>query len=120
MTGVVTAIAVVLALVTVALCAVRALRNQRPARLEYLAAGVTEVAVLGYAAVRVVDLIGGHRSSNLLVVLAYIACIVLTLPVTAALSWAEPTRWGSVVLAAGALVVCVLFARINQLWSPGG
>jgi hypothetical protein len=42
------------------------------------------------------------------------------MPVAAALGWAEPSRWGGVVLASGALVTCVMFARINQLWSPHG
>jgi hypothetical protein len=53
-------------------------------------------------------------------VLAYLVALILILPIAAALSVAEPSRWGPVILASGALVVCVMFARIHQLWTPHG
>jgi hypothetical protein len=42
------------------------------------------------------------------------------MPVAGALGLAERSHWGAVVLGAGALVVCVLFARIDQVWRPHG
>jgi hypothetical protein len=59
-------------------------------------------------------------ASGLGIVIAYLIGLVLTMPVTVALALAERTRWGSVTLGVGALVVCVLFARINQIWNPHG
>ncbi len=121
MTGVVTLICVVLALGTAAGAGLRVLRNQLTTRLDLAAAAVTELAVLVYVGVRVAGLIGGHHVPGaVVVVIAYLAAIALTLPVAVALSWAEPSRWSGAVLAGGALVVCVLFARIDQLWSAHG
>jgi hypothetical protein len=120
MTGVATVICLVLALTTALLAGVQALRDRAITRVGLALAALTEVAVLFYVAVRVVDLAGGHRTAGLPIVIAYLAGLILTMPVTAALSWAEPSRWSSVTLGTGALVTCVLFARINQLWTPHG
>ena len=120
MTGIATAVCLVLALSTAAIAGVRALRDLATTRLGVVLAAVTEVAVLFYIGVRVTDLAGGHHTSGLAIVIAYLAALALAMPISAALSWAEPSRWGSVTLAVGALVTCVLFARINQLWTPHG
>ena len=85
-----------------------------------VAAGVVEVAVLVYLVLRTVDLLDGHHTSGLVVVIAYLVGMALVMPIAAALSWAEPTKWGSIILGSGALVTCVMFARINQLWNPHG
>ena len=111
---------VVLALALAAVSAFRALRDTASTRGDLIGAGVVEIAVLAYLVVRAVDLIGGHRTSGLAILIIYLVAIALTLPVAAALSYAEPSRWGAIVLGVGALVVCVLLARIAQLWSPVG
>lgn len=120
MTGAATVVCLVLALGTALIAAGHAVRDRPTGRLDVAAAGVTELAVLFYVALRAIDLVAGHHTSGLAVVIAYLAALVLALPVTMALSWAEPTRWGSIVLLVGALVTCVLFARINELWTPHG
>lgn len=120
MTGVVTVICLALAFVTVLVSGVRALRDRAPTRFDLAFTAVIELAVLVYVAVRAIDLAGGHHPDGLGLLIVYLIGIALTMPVTAVLSWVEPSRWGSVVLASGALVVCVLFARINQLWTPHG
>lgn len=113
-------VCVVLGLALAAVSGFRALREQASTRADLIGAAVLEVAVLGYVVVRVVDLIGGHRTSGLAILIIYLFAIVLTTPIAAALSYAEPSRWGAIVLGVGALVVCVLLARIAQLWTPVG
>jgi hypothetical protein len=120
MTGVATVICLVLAFVTALIAGIHALRKRAISKADLIAAGLSEVAVLFYAGVRTADLVSGHHVSGLPIVIAYLAALVLALPVSVLLSWAEPSRWGSVVVASGALVVCVLFARINQLWTAHG
>jgi hypothetical protein len=120
MTGIVTIVCLVLAGVTVAIAGWHASRDRPITKTDLMAAAATELAVLVYVGVRIADLIGGHHTSGIAIVSAYLGGIVLAMPITAALAWAEPSRWGSITLAAGALVTCVLFARINQLWTPHG
>lgn len=120
MTGIVTVICLALALLTALFAGIQALRDRAITDAHLVAAGLTEIAVLVYVGLRVADLIGGHHTTGLAIVIAYLAGLVLAMPITAALSLAEPSRWGSIVLAAGALVACVLFARLNQLWTPHG
>jgi hypothetical protein len=121
MTGIATIICLVLGLSIAVVAGVRALLDRPSSRAEIGAAAVTELAVLFYVGLRVADLIGGHHTSGaVIVVVAYLAALVLAMPITAALAWAETSRWSSVVLGSGALVTCVLFARINQLWTRHG
>ncbi len=120
MTGISTVLCLVLALVTALACGIDAFRDLRVGRVDLGLAAATELAILGYVAVRVIDLAGGHRSAGLAIVLAYLIGLILILPVAAALGLAEPSRWGPVILASGGLVVCVMLARVAQLWHPGG
>jgi hypothetical protein len=120
MTGIATVICLVLALGTVLATGLRALRNQGIASSELVAAGLLELGVLFYVGVRIADLIGGHRPHSVALAIAYLFGILLVMPVAAALGLAERSRWGPLVLGAGALVVCVLFARIDQVWMPHG
>jgi hypothetical protein len=120
MTGITTVACLVLGLLTALAGVIDALRDQRVGRVDLVAAGLTEVAILAYVTVRVVDLADGHRSAGLAIVLAYLIGLILILPIAAALGLAEPSRWGPVIVASGGVVVCVMLARIAQLWHPGG
>ena len=120
MTGIATIVCLVLAAVTVVLTGIRALRDRPVARVEIAAAGLLELGVLFYVGVRIADLAGGHRPASVALAVVYLIGILLVMPITAVLGIVERTRWGPIVLAAGALVVCVLFARIDQVWKPHG
>lgn len=120
MIEVATIVGLALALLTAASAGVRILQERPCTRVEYAGAGLVELAVLVYVGMRAFQLADGHHVSSLGVVIAYLAAMALTMPVAAALSWAEPTKWGAVVMVAGALVVCVLYERVHQLWSTGG
>ena len=120
MTGIATVVCLVLALGVVLVNGVRALRDRPVTTREVGAAGILELGVLFYVVVRVVDLVGGHKPHSMLLAVAYLVGILLVMPVAVALGIAERSKWGPVVVAVGALVVCVLFARIDQVWQPHG
>ena len=112
--------ALVLALAVVVDNAWRYFRDRPADTPEVVVAAVFELGVLFYVVVRIVDLAGGHRTSSLGLAIAYLVGIVLVMPVTVLLGLAERTRWGPVIIGVGALVVAVLFARIDQVWTPNG
>ncbi len=119
MTTVATAICVTVALALALLTGYRIVRDQAITRLELAGAAATELTVLFYDGVRTAGLIGGHKvPGSLAVLIIYLIAIALVMPIAAALGWAENSRWGAVVLGVGALTVCVLLARIDQLWTP--
>lgn len=120
MTGVATIVCLVLAAGVLAVAGWRAYRDREVQRTELILAGALELALLVYLVFRIVDLARGHHPSSLGVLVVYLVATALVMPVAAGFALAERSRWGPVVLAFGALVVCVLFARINQLWSPRG
>lgn len=115
-----TVTALILALGVVVDNAWRYWRNRPADTTEVVVAGVFEAGVLFYVVVRVVDLAGGHKTSSLALAIAYLIGVVLVMPVTVLLGLAERSRWGPVIIGVGALVVCVLFARIGQVWTPHG
>jgi hypothetical protein len=119
-TEIATVICVILALAVVLLTGVQALRDRSLSRREVVAAGALEVGVVFYIATRIAELAGGHRPHSLVLALAYLFGILLVTPVAAALGIAERSKWGPVTLGVGALVVCVLFARIDQVWAVHG
>lgn len=116
MTGIATIVCLVLALVTVVSTGVRALRDRPVATIDLGAAGLLEVGLLAYVVVRIIDLVRGPAPHSVPLAVLYLVGSLLVMPVAALLAIAEKSRWGPIVLAVGALVVCVLFARIDQVW----
>ncbi|WP_375488484.1 hypothetical protein [uncultured Jatrophihabitans sp.] len=120
MAKIATIICLILAVPVVLLTAVQALRDRPLTKREVVAAVLLEVGVVLYVGTRVGQLIGGHRPHSLVLTLAYLLGILVVMPVAAALGIAERSKWGPVTLGVGALVVCVLFPRIDQVWSVHG
>lgn len=120
MTGIATIVCLVLALGVVIVSGVRALRDRAVTVRELYVAGVLELGVLLYVVVRAIDLINGHHPQSMPLAVVYLVGILLVMPVAAALAIAERSKWGPVVLGVGALTVCVLFARIDQVWKMHG
>ncbi|WP_460605375.1 hypothetical protein [Jatrophihabitans fulvus] len=115
-----TVVALVLALAVVVDAAWCYRRDEAADTREVVIAGLLELAVLAYVAVRVVDLAGGHRTSSLALAISYLIGLVLIMPAAVLVGLFERSRWGPVIIAVGAVVVAVLFARVDQLWTPGG
>lgn len=119
MTGVVTVVCLALVVVVLAVMALRYRADRAVDTGEVVLAGVLELAVLVYVGVRAADLIGGHRTSSTALAVSYLVGIALVMPAAALVGLFERSRWGPVIIAVGALVVAVLFARVHQLWTPG-
>lgn len=120
MVVVATVVALVLALAVVLDAAWCYRRDAAADTREVVIAGALELAVLFYVGVRVVDLAGGHRTSSLALAISYLIGVALVMPAAVLVGLFERSRWGPVIMAVGALVVAVLFARVDQLWTPGG
>ncbi|MBE7189500.1 hypothetical protein [Jatrophihabitans endophyticus] len=120
LTTIVTIVCLALALVVVVLTGVRALRDQPVAGPDLGAAALLELGLVVYLAARIADLVRGPQPHSVALAVLYLVGTMLVMPVTALLGIAEKSRWGPVVLGAGAIVVSVLFARIDQVWSPHG
>ena len=52
--------------------------------------------------------------------IGYLVTAVILEPAAIYLAKLEPTKWGSVILAAGGLVLGPLFLRLLQIWGLGG
>ena len=98
--------------------AAQALRDRPPGRVLLALAGLTELVLLVAVGASIVALVTGHDPASTATVIGYLIGVPLVLPVTAVLALAEPSRWGSVVLGAGGLVVAALAARLHQVWQP--
>ncbi|HET6213535.1 MAG TPA: hypothetical protein VFE14_11790 [Micromonosporaceae bacterium] len=111
------AIAVTVASLLVAVWAFVAVRRDRPAGRSHLAGlAVVELLMLVQAAVAIVRMAGGERPGSVPVFVGYLAAALLVPPGAGALAVLERTKWGAVVVAAGALVMAVLMLRLQQVW----
>jgi hypothetical protein len=99
-----------------ALGAVLAGLGRAPGRLVLGLAALLEVLVLVQALAATVGLVRGHRPAELITLCAYLAGIVVVMPLVVAWSLAERTRWSNLVVAVGALTVMAMTARLQQLW----
>ena len=107
-------VGVVLSLALAAWAAWHTLRN-RPVILRQLLAGaVVEAYLLVQLVVVLVHPAGGGGASGLFWI--YVGTQLFILPLAATWAFAERTRWSSVVLLAGALVVAFLQLRLLQVW----
>jgi hypothetical protein len=107
-------VGVVLSLVLAAWAGWHTLRN-RPVILRQLLAGaVVEAYLLVQLVVVLVHPAAGGATSGLFWI--YVVAQLFILPLAAAWAFAERTRWSSVVLLAGALVVAFLQLRLLQVW----
>jgi hypothetical protein len=116
-TALVVAVAVA-GLVLAAACAVEAIRD-RPAGIPLLAVAVAaELVLLVAVGASVVALARGHDPASTATTIGYLVGVPFVLPFAAVVALAERSRWGSVVLGAGGLVLAVLAARLGQVWQP--
>lgn len=56
---------------------------------------------------------GGERATFI----AYLFTVLVIVPVTLLISIKEKTQWAMAVVAGGALVIAILVARLQQVWS---
>ena len=81
---------------------------------------VVEALTLAQLVVGIVQLASTDRDVNGPVFVAYLVGLVLVLPLASVWAVAEKSRWGTGVLVIGGLVLVVLVARLQQLWTGVG
>ncbi|XCM33177.1 hypothetical protein ABXI76_31125 [Streptomyces parvus] len=106
----------VTALALAAWCGHAAYRDQTK-DWHFIGMAVVSVLALAQLVVGVVQLARGERpEQGMAVFIAYLIGSFAAVPAAGFLSLTERTRWGSVTVAAGAVVLAVLEVRLYDIW----
>lgn len=118
-----TPLTVALAVAALALavwCGWAAYRDQPTKDWHFIGMAVVSLLALAQLVVGIVRLAGGaDAAEGTVVFVAYLAAVAACVPVVGLLSLTERTKWGSLTVAAGALVLAVLQARLHDIWGGG-
>jgi hypothetical protein len=95
-------------------------RGRRAGTTLVVVAALTELAVLAQLVVGISQLASGHHDVSAALFVAYLVGTAVIVPLAVLWARGEPSRWGPGVLAVAGLVVLVLMARLNQLWTGAG
>lgn len=88
-----------------------------PGRELRLAVQATVALLAVQAAIAAVRVFGGVTLPETTTFLIYLVVSVCVLPVAAQFAFAEPSRWGGAVVAAGAVGTAVAVVRLQGLWN---
>ncbi len=116
MSAVLTALVVVLAVLTALLAVVDIVRDRDPGWFTTGGLAALDVALLVQVVVGVVRLGQTDRDVNGLTFSAYLVGAVLIPPVAFVWAATERTRWGTAVIIVGALAVIAVEFRLDQIW----
>jgi hypothetical protein len=109
------------ALALAAWCAFAAYRDQPTKDWHFIGMAVVTALVLVQLAIGVVRLAGGEKPDDgTAIFVAYLLGAAAAVPAAGFMSLAERTRWGSVTVAAGAVVLAVLEVRLVDIWGGAG
>jgi hypothetical protein len=92
--------------------------DRAPGRALFAGAWVVSAVMAVQAVVAVVRMVGGADIDAALFT-GYLLTALLLEPAAIYLARLEPTRWGSVILASGGLVLAPLALRLLQIWGLG-
>ncbi|MER8085157.1 hypothetical protein ACFVZR_17290 [Streptomyces sp. NPDC058316] len=107
----------VTALALAAWCGFAAYRDQPTKDWHFIAMAVVSLLALAQLVVGIVRLSGGARpDQGMTIFIAYLIGAFLAVPAAGFLSLTERTRWGSVTVVAGAVVLAVLEVRLYDIW----
>ena len=95
---------------------VAALRGRAPDVVQFAGLVVLQVGVLAMAVVSGVAMLRGERPAEPETFVGYVLTTVCFPAVAFVLGRMEPTKWGSVTVAVGSLVIPVLVLRLEQIW----
>jgi hypothetical protein len=110
----------VAALLLAAWCGHAAYRDSPTKDWHFAGMAVVTLATLVQLVISVVQLSRGERpEQGMAVFLPYLIGAVCAIPAAAFMSLAERTRWGSVIVAAGGVIVAVLELRLHEIWGAG-
>jgi hypothetical protein len=93
--------------------------DRAPGRALFTGAWVLSGLVGLWAVVAVALIAGGHDVQVGLLV-GYLLTALILEPAAIYLARLEPTKWGSVILASGGVVIAPLVLRLLQIWGLGG
>lgn len=94
----------------------RAVRDRPVILRQLIAGGVVEALLLVEVVVAAVRSANGDGPADAWTFWGYLLTTAVLLPVAALWSFAERTRWSSVVLLVAALTVAFLHLRMEQVW----
>jgi hypothetical protein len=107
----------VTALALAAWCGFAAFRDQPTKDWHFIAMAVVSVLAFAQLVVGIVQLARGEEAGEGSVIfVSYLIGAFAAVPAAGFLSLAERTRWGSVTVAAGAIVLAVLEVRLYDIW----
>lgn len=110
----------VAALALAAWCGWAAYRDQPTKDWHFIGMAVVTLLGLVQLIVGIVELARGrHPAEGAVIFVAYLLAVLVALPVVGLISLSERTRWGSLSVVAGALVLAVLQVRLHDIWSGG-
>lgn len=105
------------ALALAAWCGIAAYRDQPTKDWHFIGMAVVSVLALAQLLVGIVQLARGERpEQGMTIFIAYLIGAFASVPAAAFLSLSERTRWGSVTVSAGAVVLAVLEVRLYDIW----
>ncbi|MFF9981382.1 hypothetical protein [Streptomyces erythrochromogenes] len=111
----------VAALALAAWCGFAALRDQPTKDWHFIGMAVVTVLVLAQLVIGLVQLAGGEKpDEGSVIFVAYLLGAFAAVPAAGLLSLTERTKWGSVTVAAGAVVLAVLEVRLYDIWGTTG
>ncbi|MCX5587870.1 hypothetical protein ACFQ7B_08200 [Streptomyces erythrochromogenes] len=111
----------VAALALAAWCGFAALRDQPTKDWHFIGMAVVTVLVLAQLVIGLVQLARGEKpDEGSVIFVAYLLGAFAAVPAAGLLSLTERTKWGSVTVAAGAVVLAVLEVRLYDIWGTTG
>ncbi|MFC4067676.1 hypothetical protein [Actinoplanes subglobosus] len=117
MNGALSTATIVAALVLAVWYLVRTALDRAPNRVDLIAAGVLTALVAVLVVVAVAGLFDGERPADTATFAGYLITTIGLVPTAAILAKMEPTRWGSLILGIGCLILPVLVLRLQQIAS---
>ncbi|HWM36986.1 MAG TPA: hypothetical protein VNS49_07695 [Streptomyces sp.] len=115
-----TVVLTVAALALAAWCGWAAYRDQPTKDWHFIGMAVVTLLALVQLAVGIVRLArGADPAEGTAIFVAYMAAVVACVPVVGLISLTERTKWGSLTVVAGAVVLAVLQARLHDIWGGG-
>ncbi|WP_433827115.1 hypothetical protein ACQP2E_34265 [Actinoplanes sp. CA-015351] len=117
MNGPLSVATIVAALILAVWYLLRTALDRAPSRFDLLASVALSALVTVLVVVAVIGLFDGSRPHDTATFVGYLFTTIAFAPTAIVLARMEPTRWGSLILGVGALVLPVLVLRLQQIAS---
>ncbi|MCZ9346300.1 hypothetical protein NGM37_52185 [Streptomyces sp. TRM76130] len=105
------------ALLLAAWCGWAAYRDQPTKDWHFIGMAVVSALALAQSVIGIVQLARGEEpEQGTVIFVAYLIGACVCVPAAGFMSLAERTRWGSVTVAAGGVVLAVLQVRLHDIW----